>query len=385
MQSNIKLLCLICLSTILISCTLLNISATDNKVIVGSNTDEPVKFETVVKNTQDSIVLLTTSPYEDPTIDRSQNAVCSGVIVDKIGHVITNYHCIHNQKTIFLYYYDKEDWGEYTVDVVGTDPLADLALLKIIDSDKKLTPLKFAKNTEKLGVGTDVFALGHPMGMAWTVTKGIISSNNRYARHPYVHALQTDAAINKGNSGGPLMNMQGELVGINALMVSRISESAGVGIAIRGDIVEKSFKSMLKTGTVSRPAIGIQIMSLGHPRQRKVVMKKFPDVDPDHIPNVSGMFVSHATIKDLPEGIKNHDTVIGINGKIFNDGVQFSNILENYKVGEKVTLTIIRKGRYILVDVVLREFPVDLEILYPPAPKIPPLPPMKKEEKIPKN
>ena len=385
MQSNIKLLCLICLSTILISCTLLNISATDNKVIVGSNTDEPVKFETVVKNTQDSIVLLTTSPYEDPTIDRSQNAVCSGVIVDKIGHVITNYHCIHNQKTIFLYYYDKEDWGEYTVDVVGTDPLADLALLKIIDSDKKLTPLKFAKNTEKLGVGTDVFALGHPMGMAWTVTKGIISSNNRYARHPYVHALQTDAAINKGNSGGPLMNMQGELVGINALMVSRISESAGVGIAIRGDIVEKSFKSMLKTGTVSRPAIGIQIMSLGHPRQRKVVMKKFPDVDPDHIPNVSGMFVSHATIKDLPEGIKNHDTVIGINGKIFNDGVQFSNILENYKVGEKVTLTIIRKGRYILVDVILREFPVDLEILYPPAPKIPPLPPMKKEEKIPKN
>ena len=384
MQSNIKLLCLICLSTILISCATFNISAKDNNVTIDSN-NSPATFETIVKDTQDSIGLLTTSPYEDPTIDRSQNAVCSGVIVDKIGHVITNYHCIHNQKTIFLYYYDKEDWGEYTVDVVGTDPLADLALLKIIDSDKKLTPLKFAKNTEKLGVGTDVFALGHPMGMAWTVTKGIISSNNRYARHPYIHALQTDAAINKGNSGGPLMNMQGELVGINALMVSRISESAGVGIAIRGDIVEKSFKSMLKTGTVSRPAIGIQIMSLGHPRQRKVVLKKFPDVNPDHIPNVSGMFVSHATIKDLPEGIKNHDTVIGINGEIFNDGVQFSNILENYKVGEKVTLTIIRKGRYVLKDVVLREFPVDLEILYPPAPKIPLPPKMEKEEKIPKN
>ena len=382
-MQNIKLFCLICLSTILFSCATFNISAKDNNVVLGSD-NKPVKFETVIKDSQESIVLLTISPYDDPTIDRSQNAVCSGVIVDKIGHVITNYHCVHNQKTIFLYYYDKEDWGEYTVDVVGTDPLADLALLKIKGSDKKLTPLKFAKNTKKLGVGTDVFALGHPMGMAWTVTKGIISSNNRYARHPYIHALQTDAAINKGNSGGPLMNMQGELVGINALMVSRISESAGVGIAIRGDIVEKSLKSMLKTGTVSRPAIGIQIMSLGHPRQRKVVMKKFPDVDPDHIPNVSGMFVSHATIKDLPKGIKNHDTVIGINGKIFNDGIEFSNILENYKVGEKITLTIIRKGRYVLKDVVLREFPVDLEILYPPAPKIP-LPPMKKEEKIPKN
>jgi S1-C subfamily serine protease len=379
-MQNIKLLCLICFSTIFFSCTLLNISATDNKVIVGSN-NEPVEFETAVKNSQDSIVLLSISPFEDPTVDISQNGVCSGVIVDEIGHVLTNYHCVHKQKSILTYYYDREDWGEYKVEIVGTDPLADLALLKIIDSDKKLTPLKFAKDTEKLEVGTDVFALGHPMGMAWTVTKGIISSNTRYARHPYIHALQTDAAINKGNSGGPLLNMKGEIVGINALMISRISESAGVGIAIRGDIVQKSLKSMLKTGTVSRPAVGIQIMSLGHPRQRKVVLKKFPDVDPDHIPNVSGMFVSNATDEDLPKGIKKHDTVIGINGELFNDGVKFSNLLEKYKVGDKVTLVLVRKGRYMLVDVVLREFPVDLTILYPEIPMFPP----KKKGKIPKN
>ena len=382
-MQNIKLLCLICFSTIFFSCTLLNISATDNKVIVGSN-DEPVKFETAVKTSQESVVLLSISPFENPETDTSQNAVCSGVIVDDIGHVITNYHCVHKQKTIFLYYYDRKDWGEYKVEIVGRDPLADLALLKIIDSDKKLTPLKFAKNTEKLEVGTDVIALGHPMGMAWTVTKGIISSNERYARHPYIHALQTDAAINKGNSGGPLLYMQGEIVGINALMVSRISENAGVGIAIRGDVVQKSLKSMLKTGTVSRPAIGIQIMSLGHPRQRNKVLKKFSEVNPDHIPNVSGMFVSDATDKDLPKGIKKHDTVIGINGELCNDGVIFSNLLEKYKVGDKVTLILVRKGRYMLVDVILREFPVDLTILYP---EIPMLPPKKKGkvEKIPKN
>ena len=380
-MQNIKLFCLICLSTILFSCTLLNISATDNKVIVGSN-DEPVKFGSVVKDSQESIVLLTISPYDDPTIDRSQNAVCSGVIVDEVGHVITNYHCIHNQKTIFLYYYDREDWGEYKVEIVGTDPLADLALLKIIDSDKKLRPLKFAKNTEKLEVGTDVFAFGHPMGMSWTVTKGIISSNERYARHPYIHALQTDAAINKGNSGGPLLNMQGEIVGINALIISRISENAGVGIAIRGDIVEESLKSMLKTGTVSRPAIGIQIMSLGHPRQRKLVLEKFPELDSNHIPNVSGMFVSESTDNDLPKGIKKHDTVIGIDGELFNDGVKFSNLLEKYNVGDKVTLTLIRKGRYMLVDVILREFPIDLLRLFPEIPKISP---PKKERKVPKK
>ena len=377
-MQNIKLFCLICLSTILFSCTLLNISATDNNVIVGSNSnEEPVKFESVVKTSQESIVLLAISPLEDPTVDTSQNGVCSGAIVDDQGHVITNYHCVHNQKSILLYYYDRKDWGEYKVEVVGKDPLADLALLKILDSDKKLTPLKFAKNTEKIGVGTDVFALGHPMSMAWSVTKGIISSNNRYARHPYIYALQTDAAINKGNSGGPLMNMQGEIVGINALIISKISENAGIGLAIRGDVVESSYKSMLKTGTVSRPAVGIQIMSLGHPRQRKLVLKKFPNFNPDHIPNVSGMFVSDATDKDLPKGIDKYDTVIGINGELFNDGVKFSNLLENYKVGEKITLTLIRKGRYKLVDVVLKEFPVDVEKLYPTIQKI--LPQKKKK------
>jgi len=377
-MQNIKLLCLICLSTILFSCTLLNISAKDNNVIVGSNSnEEPVKFESVVKTSQESIVLLTISPFEDPTIDTSQNGVCSGAIVDEQGHVITNYHCVHNQKSILLYYYDRKDWGEYKVEVVGKDPLADLALLKILDSDKKLTPLKFAKNTKKIGVGTDVFALGHPMSMAWSVTKGIISSNNRYARHPYIHALQTDAAINKGNSGGPLLNMQGEIVGINALMISRNGENAGVGIAIRGDIVQKSLKSMLETGTVSRPAVGIQIMSLGHPRQRNKVLKKFPNFNPDHIPNVSGMFVSDATDKDLPKGIDKYDTIIGINSELFNDGVKFSNLLENYKVGEKITLTLIRKGRYKLVDVVLKEFPVDVEKLYPTIQKM--LPQKKKK------
>ena len=376
-MQNIKLLCLICFSTIFFSCTLLNISATDNKVIVGSNTDEPVKFGSVVNASKESIVLLAISPFDDPTVDTSQNGVCSGAIVDEQGHVITNYHCVHKQKSIILYYYDRKDWGEYKVEVVGIDPLADLALLKILDSDKKLTPLKFAKDTENIEVGTEVFALGHPMGMAWTTTKGIISSNERYARHPFVHALQTDAAINKGNSGGPLMNMQGEIVGINALIISRISENAGIGLAIRGDIVESSYKSMLETGTVSRPAIGIQIMLLGHPRQRKLVIEKLPNLNLDHIPNVSGMFVSDATGKELPKGIKKHDAIIGIDGELFNDGIKFSNLLENHKVGDKITLTLIRKGRYVLVDVILKEFPIDVEKLYPSVQKI--LPQKKKK------
>ena len=373
----IKYFFLVCLSIVVTSCATFNISATDNNVLVDAR--KALKFESVIKNSKASIVLLATSPFEEPMTDLSQSAVCSGAIVDEIGHVITNYHCIHGQKSINLYYYDKDIFDEYSVEVVGKDPLADLALLKVNGMTKKLPYLKFAKNIKEIKEGSEVFALGHPMGMAWTVTKGIVSSNERYARHPYIHAIQTDAAINKGNSGGPLLNMQGEIVGINALMISRISESAGVGLAIRGDVVEASLKSMMETGTVSRPAIGIQIMPLGHPRQRKVVMEKYSEVDPETIPNVSGMIIS--TNEDLPEGLEQFDTIIGINGTLFNDGVSFSNLLSKYKVGEEVTLMVVRKRRYILVEVTLREFPVDIDRLYPPrGPK-----PFDPEEKGPKN
>ena len=373
----IKYFCLICLSIVVTSCATFNISATDNNVLVDAR--RALKFETVIKNSKASIVLLATSPFEDPMVDPAQNAVCSGAIVDEIGHVITNYHCIHGQKSINLYYYDKDIFDEYSVEVVGTDPLADLALLKVNGMTKKLPYLKFAKNIKEIKEGSEVFALGHPMGMAWTVTKGIVSSNERYARHPYVHAIQTDAAINKGNSGGPLMNMQGEIVGINALMVSKISESAGIGLAIRGDVVQTSLKSMMETGTVSRPAIGIQIMPLGHPRQRKVVMEKYPKVDPESIPNVSGMIITHK--EDLPEGLHQFDTIIGIDGELFNDGVSFSNILSKYKVGEEVSLMVVRKRRYLLVKATLKEFPVDVDLLFPPrVPK-----PFDKGEKSPQN
>ena len=160
------------------------------------------------------------------------------------------------------------------------------------------------------------------------------------------------------------MNMKGEIIGINTLMVSRISENAGVGLAIRSDVVQSSIDSMIKTGEVIRPAIGIHIMPLGHPTQRKLVKKEYPKIKESNIPNVSGMFVSEPSGSDLPEGIKKFDTVIAIDGKPFNHGVEFSNILNEYKVGDQVTLTIIRKRRYFTVDIILGILPVDIDKMY---------------------
>jgi len=377
-MKNIKYYSLICFF-IIFSCIPLNISAIENKDVLVDARDE-VKFESVIKKVKQSVVLLSMNPNVDPETDPSKTGLCSGVVVDDIGHILTNFHCVYNQNYIRLYYYDENDWQNYEVNVIGLDPLADLALIKVLGKEEPIPHLEFAEDAGKMSAGTDVFALGHPMGMAWTVTKGIISSNERYTRHPFIKAIQTDSAINKGNSGGPLMNMQGEIVGINALIISRISENAGVGLAIRGDIVKKSFESMLITGRVDRPAVGIMIMPLSQRNQRDKIIKDFPKLKSKFIPNTFGVFVRPD--ENLPKGIKKFDTIVGINGEMTNDGLQFADEIYKYNIGDTITLTLVRKQRFLKVDVILKVFPVNADAMYSKI-QTPSLPKPIKPEKIP--
>ena len=365
-MKNIKYYSLICFFILLF--VPFNISAKEDNVLIEVKDD--FKFESVIERAKKSVILLSMNPNVDPETDPSQTGLCSGVVIDEVGHILTNFHCVYNQNYLRLYYYDEDDWQNYEVNVIGLDPLADLALIKVIGKEEPIPHLEFAENAGKIKSGTDVFALGHPMGMAWTVTKGIISSTERYATHPFIKAVQTDSAINKGNSGGPLLNMRGEIVGINAMIVSRISENAGVGLAVRGDIAEKSVESMLATGKVNRPAIGVMIAPLGQPKQRDKIINEFPILKSKFIPNTFGVFVRPS--ENLPKGIKKFDTIIGINDKMTNDGLQFSNEINKYNIGDVITLTIIRKRRYLKVDVPLKVFPVDADAMYSQI-RVPPL------------
>jgi len=374
-MKSIKYFSLICF---FILCVPFNISAIENDNVLVEARDE-LKFESVIERTKKSVVILSMNPNVDPEIDPKQTGLCSGVVIDEIGHVLTNFHCVYKQNYLRLYYYDADDWQNYEVNVIGLDPLADLALLKVIGKEEPMPHLEFAEDAGKIKSGTDVFALGHPMGMAWTVTKGIVSSTERYSRHPFIKALQTDAAINKGNSGGPLLNMKGEIVGINALIISRNQQNAGVGLAIRGDIVKNSFESMLVTGRVDRPAVGIMIMPLAQSKQRNKIIKEFPKLKPEFIPNTFGVFVRPDV--NLPKGLKKFDTIIGVNDEMINDGLQFSDELSKYNIGDTITLTLIRKRRYLKVDVPLKIFPVDADAMYSKI-KTPALPkPIKPEKK----
>ena len=171
-MKNIKYYSLICFF-IIFSYVPINISATEIA------TKDSTNFELVIERVKKSVVLLSMSPNVDPDTDPSKTGLCSGVVVDDIGHVLTNFHCVYNQNYIRLYYHDKEDWQIYEVNVIGLDPLGDLALIKVLGKEEPIPYLKFAENIENIKSGKDVFALGHPMGMVWTVTKGIISSTER--------------------------------------------------------------------------------------------------------------------------------------------------------------------------------------------------------------
>ena len=299
----------------------------------------------IIENVKKSVVLLSVNKLKDPTRN-SPNALCSGMTVNEKGNILTNFHCVYGQKTINLYFWDEDDWTEYQVKVIGEDPLADLALLEVIGLERKVPYLKFAES-EDIYTGLEIYAFGHPMGMAWSLSKGIVSNNERHARHPYIKSIQVDAAINKGNSGGPLINKKGEIVGVATLMVS--------------------LAEMFLTGKVERPALGVMVIALnGRESQSKEILKRHPSINTT-IPNSFGLMISdeNQPTNPIPEGLKAWDTIIGINDVPINTDVEFADQLIKYKIGEKISVNIIRDKRFMKVgNITLKTFTVPTEKMY---------------------
>ena len=339
-----------CFSIFVISC------ATNSNISIQENNND---LPSIIDRAKKSIVYIMSSTIENPETNPAFKSACSGVVVES-QHIITNYHCVYNMKYLKIFFWDNQDWEEYDLEVVGEDPLADLALLRVPDKKEILPYLKISDETVK--EGEDVIAIGHPMGMAWSITKGIVSNRDRYARHPFIKALQTDAAINQGNSGGPLLNMKGEVIGINTLLISKAGQNAGLGISVRGDVVKKSYESMLETGIVDRPAIGVMISQLGSESQRKTILKEYPKADERFIPNTFGLLVSED--KKIADGVKLWDTIVAINDNLVNNGVDLSDEVIKYEVGDTITLTVIRKKKYIKVDIELQVYEVPVETMY---------------------
>ena len=273
----------------------------------------------------------------------------SGVVITPSGLVVTNYHVIHRADTLKVFFYDPKDNNYYDAEVIGIDPVADLALLQL-KVDKNMLPLEFLLiESEEWNVAEDVMAIGHPMGIQWTVSLGHIASTIRTGRiSPYISAIQHSAEIHQGNSGGPLINVAGDIVGINTYLLMPDNAWSGIAYAIRGDIVKVSVDRMInEEGPVKYPAFRLSIRGLNE-YGVKWIKEKHPD---EPVPeNIFGMVVIEVEEDSWAEkqGMEKFDVVVAINGNPINNmmDVRLAVMGGWFKAGEKVDLLIIRDGHF---------------------------------------
>lgn len=264
----------------------------------------------------------------------------SGFIVDaKNGYIVTNNHVIDRADEIIVRLSDKH---EFTAKVVGTDPLTDLALLKIDIKNVTLQSLPLG-NSDTADVGDWVLAIGNPFGLEWSVTAGIISAKERLlGAGPYDDFMQTDASINPGNSGGPLVNLRGEVIGINTAI---IPAGQGLGFAIPVNIFKDLYPKLIK-GKIVRGWLGVVVQPLDEKLSKSFGLK-----------GTEGALIADVVENDPADkaGIKPGDVVIEINGKKIYDHRELTNMIGKMTPGQIAKLTVIRNGQKKIIDVRLGE------------------------------
>lgn len=268
----------------------------------------------------------------------------SGVIInaDK-GHVITNNHVIDNADKITV---KLDDGREFKAKLIGSDPQSDVALLKI-ENPKNLTEIKIA-DSDKLHVGDFTVAIGNPFGLGQTVTSGIVSALGRSTGNSdegYESYIQTDAAVNRGNSGGPLINLKGELIGINTAIISPNGGNAGIAFAIPSNMANNLVQQILEFGEVKRGLLGIKGGELNAD-----LAKEF-NVDAQQGAFVSEVMSDSAASK---AGLKAGDVIIGINGQKIRSFAELRAKVATTGSGKIIELTYLRDGKEATTKVTLQ-------------------------------
>jgi serine protease Do len=273
---------------------------------------------------------------------RKAQSLGSGFIIDKSGYIITNNHVIDNAEKIMVILYDDTS---FEATVVGKDPKTDVALLKINPKKTKLTAVKFG-NSNKLRVGDWVMAIGNPFGFGGTVTAGIVSARGRNLSGSYDDYIQTDASINRGNSGGPLFDMNGNVVGINTAIFSQSGGSVGIGFAVSSNLAKQVTDQLKQYGRTKRGWLGVLIQEISKEIADSLGMK-----------SVKGALVSSATEGGPAQkaGVKTGDVILKFNGIDIDTMKELPKVVAGTPVGKSVPLVILRNGKTITLNVVLGE------------------------------
>ena len=290
------------------------------------------------------------SPFEDffKQFDKPGNkkrraqSLGSGFIIDKTGYVITNNHVIDNAEKIMVILYDDTS---FEATVVGKDPKTDVALLKIDPKKTKLKAVKFG-DSNKLRVGDWVMAIGNPFGFGGTVTAGIVSARGRNLSGSYDDYIQTDASINRGNSGGPLFDMMGNVVGINTAIFSQSGGSVGIGFAVSSNLAKQVTDQLKQYGRTKRGWLGVLIQEVSDEIAESLDM-----------PTAKGALVSSATAGGPAEkaGVKTGDVIIKFNDTEIKNMKELPKVVAGTPVGKSVPLVILRNGKELTLNVTLGE------------------------------
>lgn len=279
---------------------------------------------------------------------REAKAGGSGVLITDDGYIVTNNHVVENATKVKVKLYDGRS---FEANVVGTDPTTDVALLKI--EGKGFPFLKFGSSDE-LRLGEWVLAIGSPFDLQSTITAGIVSAKARNlgaipSQYSVESFIQTDAAVNPGNSGGALVNTAGELVGINTLIQSRTGNYIGYSFAVPSSIVKKVVVDLKEYGIVQRAMLGIQYQEINS----DFVEARGKELGIDEI---GGAWVAEVTPEGAAEaaGIRKGDIILSIDDKKIDSSAKLSEVIAAKRPGEKVKISVKREGKVKLFEVTLR-------------------------------
>ena len=315
-----------------------------------------VKDSIVNIRTKKTVTVNTYNPLEELLYGRSggqekreSGSLGSGFVVSKDGYVVTNNHVIDGADEIYVKF---SNGREYRTKLVGTSPEVDIAVLKI-DSNETFKPLEFA-NSDQVQIGQWSIAFGNPLGLNDSMTVGIVSAAGRSSLgiEEIENFIQTDAAINQGNSGGPLIDITGKVIGVNTAIYSQSGGSVGIGFAIPANLVTTVKDSIIATGKFEKPYIGIYLGNLDADKVKALNLK-----------SSNGVFIA-GTVPNGPAaaaGITKNDIITAVDGKEVNSAGAFVGEIAAKKVGQSVKLTISRNGKTTEVSVTLAKTPNAIE------------------------
>jgi putative serine protease PepD len=297
----------------------------------------------VYQRVKDGVVEVQASAGDQPDAfgDRAPggSATGSGFVIDEEGHIVTNQHVVGGAESVVVRF---SDGTEVDAEIVGTDPSTDIAVLDVDRPSSRLTPLSFAAEGS-LQVGNAVIAIGSPFGLEGTLTTGVISALGREIESPngftIENAVQTDAALNHGNSGGPVLDAQGRVVGVAAQIRSESGGSDGIGYAVPGDTAQRVARELIQDGSVEHAYLGVSL----------------PD---------DGSATIVDAVSNSPAGragLQAGDKVTAVDGEPIDTGDELRAAIDAKKPGDKITLTIERSGDERTVQVTLGQRPASAQ------------------------